>query len=112
MSTGRYASIVLSLGSLSAQAASFTPQGDLPGGIFSSVSYDVSDSGGVVVGLGAGRSGTEAVYWLGGNFSSYAHSVSASGNSVVGWSGSSVSHWARLFCGRRRMGCNASSRYW
>jgi probable HAF family extracellular repeat protein len=79
-------------------AASFTPLGDLPGGIFKSAASGVSADGSVVVGNSNSAAGTEAFRWTlgggmvglgdlpGGNFSSEATAVSADGTVVVGFS--------------------------
>jgi probable HAF family extracellular repeat protein len=86
-----------------------TGLGDLPGGIFNSVAYDVSSDGTVVVGAGASASGSEAFRWTpdagmaglgdlaGGDFESYASAVSDNGSVVVGrshsTSGYEAFHW-------------------
>ncbi len=81
-------------------AASFTPLGDLPGGIFFSSAIGVSGDGGagggpLVVGLVSSAGGFEAFAWdgsmvglgdlAGGNFSSQANDVSADGEVIVGF---------------------------
>lgn len=76
--------------------ASFTPLGDLPGGVFSSSASAVSADGAVVVGSSGGGAGREAFRWdadggmqglgdlPGGSFQSQARGVSADGTIVVG----------------------------
>ncbi len=82
------------------EAAYFTPLGDLPGGNFRSIAYDVSADGSVVVGHSLTASGNEAFRWTsgdgmiglgdlaGGSFSSIARGVSDDGSVVVGYSNS------------------------
>ena len=77
------------------EAATFQGLGDLPGGDFSSVAYDVSADGSTVVGESISDAGVEAFSWtaatsmvdFGGAASppSGAAAVSANGNTVVGW---------------------------
>lgn len=78
-------------------AANFVPLGDLPGGIFQSLGYDISANGSVITGSSIGQTGTEAFSWsanggmvgLGnipgasGSFST-ANAVSADGSVIVG----------------------------
>ncbi len=80
----------------SASAAKFIPLGDLPGGDFQSVAYDISDDGSTVVGQSASSHGPRAFRWtlsggmvglgdlMEGGFNSSALSVSANGSVVVG----------------------------
>jgi probable HAF family extracellular repeat protein len=70
--------------------------GDLPGGAFSSIAYNVSTDGSVVVGRSASASGSEAFRWTsgggmvglgdlaGGAFDSSASAISSDGLIVVG----------------------------
>ena len=87
----------LTLVGSSAQAASFSGLGDLPGGSFSSNATAVSADGSVVVGSSRSSNGLEAFRWEAGNmvglgtlssgfFSSTANGVSADGSVVVGHS--------------------------
>jgi probable HAF family extracellular repeat protein len=74
--------------------------GDLPGGAFDSLAFDVSPDGSIIVGHGTRSSGTEAFRWIaasgmvglgdlpGGPFHSEARGVSADGSVVVGFSDS------------------------
>ena len=90
----------LTLVSSSAQAASFSGLGDLPGGTFRSFANAVSANGSVVVGISNSTNGNEAFRWTaidgmeglgdlpGGTFSSQARSVSADGSTIVGFSNS------------------------
>jgi probable HAF family extracellular repeat protein len=77
-------------------AASFTPLGDLPGGIVSSIAWGISADGAVVVGDSASTSSSsEAFRWTSGSgmvglgdlpgslFSSHAYGVGGSPSSVV-----------------------------
>src|SRR5262245_54982250 len=78
--------------------ATFTPLGDLPGGIFSRRAYGVSASGDVVVGVSAIFNGSEAYRWTAATGMvglghlpdalpfSLAYGVSADGAVVVGQS--------------------------
>ena len=86
-----------------AQAASFTPLGDLPGDAFFSTGQAISADGNVVVGPSSSASGGEAFRWTaaggikglgdlpGGPFNSYALGVSGDGRVVVGQSQSRAS---------------------
>ena len=83
------------LASPTVQAATFIGLGDLPGGDYNSIAYDISADGSTVVGTSETTSGTEAFRWRrdtgmqglgdlpGGDFFSHAQDVSADG-SVVG----------------------------
>jgi probable HAF family extracellular repeat protein len=78
-------------------AASLTPLGDLPGGVFESYAHGVSNDGAVVVGSARSASGYEAFRWTsargmvglgdlpGGVFESEARGVSSDGAVVVGF---------------------------
>jgi probable HAF family extracellular repeat protein len=78
-------------------AASLTPLGDLPGGVFESYAHGVSNDGAVVVGSARSASGYEAFRWTsaggmvglgdlpGGVFESEALGVSSDGAVVVGY---------------------------
>ena len=72
--------------------------GDLPGGTFFSLAFDVSNDGDTVVGRSTSASGVEAFRWTaetgmmaglgdlpGGGFSSQARGVSADGSVIVGY---------------------------
>jgi probable HAF family extracellular repeat protein len=89
--------ILLCGGASPAFAASLTPLGDLPGGIFDSLAKAVSADGSTVVGFSSSASGSEAFRWtsasgmvglgglkFGGSGESYAEGVSADGSVVVG----------------------------
>jgi probable HAF family extracellular repeat protein len=92
-----------------AQAASFTPLGDLAGGSFQSQAIGVSADGSVVVGFGNSDSGQEAFRWTsgggmvglgdlpGGSFGSIAYGVSADGSVVVGFGNSASGQEAFLW---------------
>src|SRR5688572_12660947 len=77
-----------------AQGASLTPLGDLPGGTFSSMANRVSNDGSVVVGTSQSTSGLQSFRWTsaGGmvalpNLPDYTHSargVNGDGSVVVG----------------------------
>lgn len=81
-----------------ANSASFHGLGDLPGGTFSSVAFDVSAAGTVVVGSSYSGLGLEAFRWTktagmeplgdlpGGEFRSYATAVSPDGSIIAGCS--------------------------
>jgi probable HAF family extracellular repeat protein len=86
--------VVLALNAASADAASFTPLGTIPGGI-GSVAWGVSSDGGIVVGAALTDWGSEAFRWSNGvmtglgdlpnaNNFSVAYGVSADGSVVVG----------------------------
>jgi hypothetical protein len=95
---GALAAILLGAvpGPVVAGGPSFQGLGDLPGGGFSSLAYDVSADGSTVVGNGESASGTEAFRWRldtgmqglgdlpGGDFFSHAQDVSADGSVIVG----------------------------
>ncbi|MAT68012.1 MAG: HAF repeat/PEP-CTERM domain-containing protein [Planctomycetaceae bacterium] len=84
-----------------ASMASFTPLGDLPGGLSASYAYSVSADGLTVVGQSQSDNGSEAFVWTadggmiglgdlpGGEFLSLASGISADGSTVVGASVSS-----------------------
>ena len=86
----------LAIAGVHRSAATFTPMGDLEGGIFSSQPRGVSNDGKVVVGFSRGTDGNEAFRWtqstgmvgLGdfpeGSYDSRARGVSADGSVVVG----------------------------
>ncbi|HJS07049.1 MAG TPA: hypothetical protein VJ809_05290, partial [Pirellulales bacterium] len=91
------AAVILALSCLEAHAQmTFTPLGDLPGGVFHSAAFGVSADGSVVVGDSRSASGLEAFRWTstggmiglgdlpGGSFESVAGDVSADGSVVVG----------------------------
>ena len=101
--------------SASVSAATLTPLGDLPGGIFDSFAAGVSADGATVVGRG---NGNEAFLWTagggmvglgdlpGGEFSSIARGVSADGATVVGQGSSVIGQEAFLWTsqdGMRRL---------
>ena len=82
----------------SAPAASLTPLGDLPGGVFDSRANAVSADGSVVVGTSSSTSGSQTFRWtagggmvglgvLPGDAFSEPGGVSADGSVVVGYSG-------------------------
>jgi probable HAF family extracellular repeat protein len=83
-------------GTARAAGASFTPIGDLPGGVSGGTAVAVSADGSVVVGASSSANGDEAVRWTrsgglvglgdlpGGVFRSEADGVSADGNVIVG----------------------------
>ena len=91
--------LIATLNSIACAAPyTFTPLGDLPGGVFFSRAYAVSADGSVVVGRGTPASGAEAFLWTSGGgmvglgalasgFSSFGWGVSADGSVVVGQSG-------------------------
>ena len=69
--------------------------GDLPGGLTSSIAWDLSGDGGIVIGQGSSAQGTEAFRWEagtmsglgdlpGGGFGSVAYGISQDGTTIVG----------------------------
>lgn len=78
--------------------ASFTPMGDLPGGMYASIPMSISADGSKVVGISLDAAGNQAVSWTstgglrtlgdlpGGNTDSRAYSVSGNGAVIVGHS--------------------------
>lgn len=86
-------------------AISFTPLGDLPGGVFNSYAAGVSRDGSTVVGMGNRGAVREAIRWTaaegmvglgllnGSDKESQAWNVSDDGSTIVGWSGDEAFRW-------------------